>query len=70
MLNLRPMIERAVINAGPLVALSLLGELELLSTLFSEVWIPQTVALLCSNPRKAWASRGARRLRVVPIRRC
>jgi predicted nucleic acid-binding protein len=43
MLNLRPMIERAVINAGPLVALSLLDQLELLSTLFSEVWIPQTV---------------------------
>lgn len=42
-LNLRPMIERAVVNAGPLVALSLLGQLELLPTLFSEVWIPQTV---------------------------
>lgn len=37
------MIERAVINAGPLVALSLLDQLELLPILFSEVWIPQTV---------------------------
>lgn len=37
------MIERAVINAGPLVALSLLGQLELLPALFSEVWVPQTV---------------------------
>lgn len=37
------MIERAVINAGPLVALSLLGQLELLPDLFSEVWVPQSV---------------------------
>ncbi|MCX7241602.1 MAG: DUF3368 domain-containing protein [Burkholderiales bacterium] len=37
------MIERAVINAGPLVALSLLGELDLLPTLFSQCWIPQSV---------------------------
>lgn len=37
------MIERAVINAGPLVALSLLGQLELLPALFSEIWVPQTV---------------------------
>jgi len=37
------MIERAVINAGPLVALSLLGQLDLLPVLFSEVWVPQTV---------------------------
>lgn len=37
------MIERAVINAGPLVALSLLGQLDLLPSLFSEVWVPQTV---------------------------
>ena len=37
------MIERAVINAGPLVALSLLGELELLPALFAEIWVPQTV---------------------------
>ena len=37
------MIERAVINAGPLVALSLLDQLELLPALFSEVWVPQIV---------------------------
>ena len=37
------MIERAVVNAGPLVALSLLGQLELLAALFSEVWVPQSV---------------------------
>lgn len=37
------MIERAVINAGPLVALSLLDQLDLLPTLFAECWVPQTV---------------------------
>jgi hypothetical protein len=37
------MIDRAVVNAGPLVALSLLGQLELLPALFSEVWVPQSV---------------------------
>jgi predicted nucleic acid-binding protein len=37
------MIERAVVNAGPLVALSLLGQLELLPALFSEIWVPQSV---------------------------
>lgn len=42
-LNLRPMIDRAVINAGPLVALSLLDQLDLLPALFSECWVPQTV---------------------------
>ncbi|MCF7996408.1 MAG: DUF3368 domain-containing protein [Chromatiaceae bacterium] len=35
--------ERAVINAGPLVALSLAGRLDLLPALFSEFWIPQRV---------------------------
>lgn len=35
--------DRAVINAGPLVALSLVGKLELLPTLFQEFWIPETV---------------------------
>lgn len=33
----------AVINAGPLVALSLLDRLDLLPSLFTECWIPQTV---------------------------
>ena len=37
------MIDRAVVNAGPLVALSLIGQLDLLPTLFSECWVPQTV---------------------------
>lgn len=37
------MISRAVINAGPLVALSLLNQLDLLPALFTECWIPQTV---------------------------
>jgi len=34
---------RAVINAGPLVALSLVGRLDLLQALFSEFWIPSAV---------------------------
>lgn len=33
----------AVINSGPLVALSLIGRLDLLSLLFSEFWIPDKV---------------------------
>ena len=37
------MIDRAVINAGPLVALAVLGRLELLPALFAECWIPQAV---------------------------
>lgn len=37
------MIERAVINAGPLVALSMLDHLDLLPALFAECWIPQAV---------------------------
>jgi len=37
------MIECAVINAGPLVALSLLDQLDLLPALFSQCWVPQTV---------------------------
>lgn len=37
------MLERAVINAGPLVALSLAGRLDLLPALFREFWIPDTV---------------------------
>ncbi len=35
--------ERAVINAGPLVALSLVGRLDLLRSLFHEFWIPEAV---------------------------
>jgi len=35
--------ERAVINAGPLVALSLAGWLDLLTDLFREFWIPEPV---------------------------
>lgn len=34
---------RAVINAGPLVALSLAGQLHLLPKLFDAFWIPKTV---------------------------
>jgi len=37
------MLDRAVINAGPLVALSLLDQLNLLPALFNECWVPQTV---------------------------
>jgi predicted nucleic acid-binding protein len=37
------MIDRAVVNAGPLVALSLLGRLDLLPALCREIWIPDTV---------------------------
>lgn len=35
--------ERAVVNAGPLVALSLAGRLDLLPSLFGEFWIPEAV---------------------------
>jgi hypothetical protein len=37
------MLDRAVINAGPLIALSLLDQLDLLPALFVECWVPQTV---------------------------
>jgi predicted nucleic acid-binding protein len=37
------MFERAVINAGPLVALTLLDQLDLLPQLYKECWIPKTV---------------------------
>jgi predicted nucleic acid-binding protein len=35
--------DRAVINAGPLVALALAERLDLLGALFREFWIPQSV---------------------------
>lgn len=37
------LLDRAVINSGPLVALSLAGRLDLLPTLFAEFWIPEPV---------------------------
>ena len=37
------MIERAVINAGPLIALSIVERLDLLPALFREFWIPDPV---------------------------
>jgi len=37
------MLDRAVVNAGPLIALSLLDKLDLLPALFAECWVPQTV---------------------------
>lgn len=37
------MLDRAVVNAGPLVALSLLDQLDLLPALFAEIWVPQAV---------------------------
>ncbi len=37
------MLERAVVNAEPLVALSLLGQLDLLPSLFTKCWVPQAV---------------------------
>jgi predicted nucleic acid-binding protein len=37
------MLARAVINSGPLVALSLAGRLDLLPALFAEFWIPEQV---------------------------
>lgn len=36
-------LDRAVVNAGPLVALSLAGKLDLLPALFKEFWIPEAV---------------------------
>lgn len=37
------MLDHAVVNAGPLVALSLAGRLNLLPALFKEFWIPEAV---------------------------
>jgi predicted nucleic acid-binding protein len=37
------MFDRAIVNSGPLVALSLIGRLDLLSALFAECWIPEGV---------------------------
>ncbi len=37
------MLERAVVNSGPLVALSILGQLDLLPALYAECWVPETV---------------------------
>ena len=37
------LLDRAVINSGPLVALSLAGRLDLLPSLFAEFWIPEPV---------------------------
>lgn len=37
------MLDRAVVNAGPLVALSLADRLDLLPALFKEFWIPEAV---------------------------
>ena len=37
------LLDRAVINSGPLAALSLAGRLDLLPALFGEFWIPELV---------------------------
>jgi predicted nucleic acid-binding protein len=37
------LLDRAVVNAGPLVGLSIAGRLDLLPALFKEFWIPETV---------------------------
>jgi len=37
------LLDRAVINSGPLVALALAGHLDLLPALFDEFWIPELV---------------------------
>jgi predicted nucleic acid-binding protein len=37
------MLDRAVINSGPLIALSLLGRLDILPLVFKEFWIPDAV---------------------------
>ena len=37
------LLDRAVINSGPLIALALSGRLELLPALFGEFWIPEVV---------------------------
>jgi predicted nucleic acid-binding protein len=37
------LLDRAVINAGPLVGFSMAGLLELLPALFNEFWIPEAV---------------------------
>jgi len=37
------LLDRGVINSGPMVALSLAGRLDLLPALFAEFWIPEQV---------------------------
>jgi predicted nucleic acid-binding protein len=37
------LLDRAVVNSGPLVALALAGRLDLLPALFDEFWIPELV---------------------------
>jgi hypothetical protein len=37
------MFDRAVVNAGPLVALALIDLLDLLPALFDECWVPKAV---------------------------
>ena len=37
------LLDRAVINAGPLVGLSMAGQHDLLPALFTEFWIPEAV---------------------------
>ena len=37
------MFDRAVVNAGPLVALALIDLLDLLPALFAECWVPKAV---------------------------
>jgi len=37
------MLDRVVVNSGPLVALSLAGRLDLLPALCREFWIPEVV---------------------------
>jgi len=51
------MFNCAVINAGPLIALSLLDRLVILPALYAECWVPQTVfnevaVAGCVNPLK------------------
>jgi predicted nucleic acid-binding protein len=36
-------LDRAVVNSGPLIALALAGQLDLLPALFDEFWIPELV---------------------------
>ena len=57
------MIERAVINAGPLVALSLLEKLDVLPALFTEFWIPAPVytEVVTAGLGRPGAMDGARR---------
>ena len=68
------MFNCAVVNAGPLVALSLLDQLDLLPALYAECWVPQTVfnevavaGLSKAGAKSLQSSDWLSRVRVSPI---